>query len=597
MSVTKPKSGVSRLLEIAGTKKWWLFSSMFLAVISTITQFIPVVAVFKILTHLALNAANPEMIDKQFVWHWAYIALAGIIFFGLLVYTSSMLSHIAAFNILYELRVVIARKLVKLPMGFFTKRATGQIKKVMSEDVERVELFIAHHIPDITSAIVFPLLLLSFMFYTDWRLALSVLFLFILPIVFQASMMTGDSRKALYKKYLDTMGKMNSSIIEYVRGIQVVKIFSRSTSPFVRLNNDINEHRDLAVKVTRQFAPVYLGYYMALSSALLFLIPVSVYLLLRSPSYTAYVPVVLFFLILGGGIFFPMMKHMWISSLMMQNVTGVSMIDEILDKEEIKDPVSPEVPRDSSVVFNKVEFAYDSISVLKEVSFEAKPGTVTALVGPSGAGKTTVAMLAARFWDIQAGEILIGGVSIKNIAVEKLMENVSFVFQENMLFFDTLEENIRMGNKKASFDEVVAAATAAQCHEFIGKLERGYKTLVGEGGTYLSGGEQQRIALARAILKNSPVILLDEATAFADPENEGKILESFSNLIKGKTVLVIAHRLSTITSADQILVIDNGSIVERGKHDELLTLNGLYKRMWDSYSQSREWNISAKTNN
>jgi ATP-binding cassette subfamily B protein len=276
---------------------------------------------------------------------------------------------------------------------------------------------------------------------------------------------------------------------------------------------------------------------------------------------------------------------------MMQNMTGVKLVDEILNKEEITEPEKPQTPHNSSVEFRNVAFAYDQTPILKGISFKAEPGTVTALVGPSGAGKSTVAMLTARFWDIQGGDILIGGVSIKNISTEKLMGNVSFVFQDNMLFFDTLEENIRMGNKTVSFDEVQAAAKAAQCHEFIEKLPDGYKTLVGEGGTYLSGGEQQRIALARAILKNAPIVLLDEATAYADPENEGKILESFSHLIKGKTVMVIAHRLSTITGADQILVVDKGEIAERGKHDELLAKNGIYKQMWEAYSQSREWTI------
>ncbi len=336
---------------------------------------------------------------------------------------------------------------------------------------------------------------------------------------------------------------------------------------------------------------------MVLSSVLLFLIPASVYLSLHVPSYPQYVPTILLFLILGGGIFFPMMKLMWISGLLRQNTSGVSLVDEILLKEEISEPEHPEPPQTTEqgipVEFRNVNFAYGNTPILKDVSFLAAPGTVTALVGPSGAGKSTVAMLTARFWDIQEGEILIGGIPIKNIPTETLMQTISFVFQDTMLFFDTIEENIRMGNKSASFEEVVSAAKSAQCHSFIEQLENGYLTLVGEGGTYLSGGEAQRISLARVILKNAPIVLLDEATAFADPENEGKILESFSHLIRGKTVLVIAHRLSTITSADQILVIDGGIIAEQGKHRDLLAKNGIYKRMWDSYTQSREWTLFA----
>jgi ATP-binding cassette subfamily B protein len=245
------------------------------------------------------------------------------------------------------------------------------------------------------------------------------------------------------------------------------------------------------------------------------------------------------------------------------------------------------------VVFRDVTFAYDAKPVLKTVSFTAAPGSVTALVGPSGAGKSTIGMLTARFWDVGAGEIRIGGVPIKNMRTHDLMEHVAFVFQDNMLLFDTIEENIRMGNASAPFAKVVEAARAAQCHGFIESLESGYQTLVGEGGTYLSGGEQQRIALARAILKGAPVVVLDEATAYADPENEGKILSAFARLIKGKTVLVIAHRLSTVTNADQILVIDNGRITEKGRHADLLARNGLYSRMWHTYSRSRKWVLTS----
>lgn len=587
----KKKEGIARLIELAGTKKWWLITSMTLAVFASVAQFIPLIAVYEILTELATNAVNTAMINPEFIWHWGYIALGGVIAYGVLLFASNMFSHIAAFNILYELRMQVSRKLVRLPLGFFTKRASGDIKKVMSEDVERIELFVAHHIPDMTSAVVFPMILVGYMFYADWRLALLILVLFVAAIGIQSIMMMNPKNKHVYDDYAAYLGRMNSSIVEYVRGIQVVKIFNRSKNTFERLNNDIDRYRDLSIKVTRNYAPVYIGFFSIMSSVLLFLIPLAIILLVNAPSYPAYVPTVLLFFILGGSIFFPMTKLMWISGLMRQNMIGVDLVDEILDKPEIEDPATPQTPKDASIIFDNVEFAYDSTPILKGVSFKANPGTVTALVGPSGAGKSTVAMLTARFWDIQSGEIRIGGSPIKKIKNEDLMNNIAFVFQDNMLFFDTIEENIRMGNKTATEEQLIAAAKAAQCHEFIEKLDKGYKTLVGEGGTYLSGGEQQRIALARAILKDAPIVLLDEATAYADPENEGKILESFSHLIKGKTVLVIAHRLSTITNADQILLINNGEIEEQGKHDELLALNGHYKRMWDTYSQSREWKI------
>jgi ATP-binding cassette, subfamily B, bacterial IrtA/YbtP len=296
----------------------------------------------------------------------------------------------------------------------------------------------------------------------------------------------------------------------------------------------------------------------------------------------------------GGGVFFPLLKLLYMSGYLNQNTLGVGLIDHILDKPEIAEPEVPRKPEGASVEFRDVAFAYDKTPVLEHISFTANPGTVTALVGPSGAGKSTIGMLTARFWDVSSGEIRIGGVPMKEIRTQELMRHVAFVFQDNMLFFDTIEENIRMGDRAASFDAVVEAARAAQCHEFIEKLEKGYRTLVGEGGTYLSGGEQQRIALARAILKDAPIVVLDEATAYADPENESKILASFSRLIKGKTVLVIAHRLSTVTNADRILVIEGGTIVEQGRHPELVASNGLYSRMWHTYAQSRRWVLTSR---
>lgn len=593
----KRKTGLVRLIEIAGTKRMLLIGSMLLAVITAMVQFVPIIAVYNILIELAENALDPSQIDKAYIWKWGYIALGAFLAFGVFNFISLMLSHIAAFNILYEIRMKLAQKMVRLPLGFFTKRASGDLKKVMSDDVERIELFIAHHIPDIVTAVLFPLILTGYMFAVDWRLALVVLGVLIVAFYVMGRMYTGKQVREVSRKYVETLGKMNASIVEYIRGIQVVKTFTESTDAYRKLNDDIKEYRTFANEVNVQYQPTYVGFLTILSSALLFIIPVAIWLLVGSNSLVAFVPVVLMFLLFGVAIFFPVLKLLWIGSFMNQNNMGIEKIDDILYMDEIEEPATPMQPKDSSVEFRNVYFAYDTTPILKDVSFIASPGTVTALVGPSGAGKSTVAMLTARFWDIQSGEILIGGVPVKKISTSVLMDNVAFVFQDNMLFFDTIEENIRMGNKAATFEDVAQAACAAQCHDFIEALPNGYKTLVGEGGTYLSGGEAQRIALARAVLKKSPIILLDEATAFADPENEGKILEAFSHLIKGKTVLVIAHRLGTITNADSILYVDKGVIAEQGTHEQLLALKGAYARMWDTYNRAKEWIIGEKDNN
>ena len=596
MDTNKRKTGLARLIEIAGTKRRLLIGAMLLAVITAIVQFVPIIAVYNILIELAEHALDPSLIDKAYIWLWSYIALGAFFAFGVLTFASLMLSHIAAFNILYEIRMQLVQKMVRLPLGFFSRRASGELKKIMSDDVERIELFIAHHIPDIVTALLFPLILVSYMFAVDWRLAIVVLAVLAMAFYVMGRMYTGKKIREVSKRYVETLGRMNASIVEYIRGIQVVKTFTESTNAYRKLNDDIKEYRKFANEVNVQYPPTYVGFLTILSSALLFIIPVAVWLLVGSASYATFVPVLLMFLFFGVAVFFPVLKLLWIGSFLNQNNMGVQKIDDILYMDEIEEPDIPRHPKDASVEFRNVSFAYDTTPILKAISFISHPGTITALVGPSGAGKSTVAMLAARFWDVQSGEILIGGVPVKEIPTSVLMDNVAFVFQDNMLFFDTIEENIRMGNKTATFEEVARAACAAQCHEFIESLPNGYQTLVGEGGIYLSGGEAQRIALARAILKDSPIILLDEATAFADPENEGKILAAFSHLIKGKTVLVIAHRLSTITNADRILYVDKGVIAEQGTHEQLLALKGEYARMWETYNRAKRWTIGGKNN-
>ena len=587
MDTNKRKTGLARLIEIAGTKRRLLIGAMLLAVITAIVQFVPIIAVYNILIELAEHALDPSLIDKAYIWLWSYIALGAFFAFGVLTFASLMLSHIAAFNILYEIRMQLVQKMVRLPLGFFSRRASGELKKIMSDDVERIELFIA---------LLFPLILVSYMFAVDWRLAIVVLAVLAMAFYVMGRMYTGKKIREVSKRYVETLGRMNASIVEYIRGIQVVKTFTESTNAYRKLNDDIKEYRKFANEVNVQYQPTYVGFLTILSSALLFIIPVAVWLLVGSASYATFVPVLLMFLFFGVAVFFPVLKLLWIGSFLNQNNMGVQKIDDILYMDEIEEPDIPRHPKDASVEFRNVSFAYDTTPILKAISFISHPGTITALVGPSGAGKSTVAMLAARFWDVQSGEILIGGVPVKEIPTSVLMDNVAFVFQDNMLFFDTIEENIRMGNKTATFEEVARAACAAQCHEFIESLPNGYQTLVGEGGIYLSGGEAQRIALARAILKDSPIILLDEATAFADPENEGKILAAFSHLIKGKTVLVIAHRLSTITNADRILYVDKGVIAEQGTHEQLLALKGEYARMWETYNRAKRWTIGGKNN-
>ncbi len=588
------KNEILRLLEIAGTKKWWLFASMVLAVLATVAQFVPMVSVYLIIEELAAHAADIANVNRDLLYRLGFISLGSVVVFGVLLYTAMMLSHIAAFNILYELRVAIAEKLTRLSMGFFTENASGEIKKVMGEDVERIELFVAHHIPDITSAVVFPLLIIGYLFYMDWRLAIAALAPFPLTIGLMLVMMTGGKAKIEYRNYHAALEHMNAAVVEYVRGMPVVKVFGTALDSFQRLTESVLSHGERSRKMAQDYSKSYPAFLTAASSSLVFLVPTVVFLLHRTEAHEQYIPTALLFMIIGGGFFFPLLKLMFMVGYLNQISIGMERIDHILYKDEIAEREAGKHPADASIEFDDVAFAYNGTTVLENVSFAAKPGTVTALVGPSGAGKTTLGLLAARFWDVQSGAIRIGGVDIRDMKTDILMEHVSFVFQDGFLFFDTIEENIRMGNTAASTVDVIRAAKAAQCHDFIKKLPDGYATLVGEGGTYLSGGEQQRIGIARAILKNTPIVVLDEATAYADPENEGKILRGFATLLKEKTVLIIAHRLSTVTNADQILVIDHGQVVQQGRHAELVKTEGMYKQMWGTYSRAREWTIARK---
>ena len=590
----KRKTGLARLVEIAGAKKWWLFASMILAVLATLVQFVPTIIVYQIIRELAAHATDLSDVNRDMLWRLGWISLATVAVFGLLLYISSMLSHIAAFNILYEIRIKLAEKLPRLSMGYFTNTASGKVKKILAEDVEQIELFVAHHIPDITSAVVFPLLVIVYLFIVDWRLALAALLPFPIALSLMAKVMMSSESVRLYNEYHTSLEKMNAAVVEYVSGMPVVKIFGTVNESFHRLKETIIAHRDWSQQMSRSYSNTYPSLLTAASSSLMFIMPVAVWLFYRADTPNALIPTVLFFTLIGGGFFFPLFKLTYMAGLLGQISMGVSRIDAILDEEEMLNCDSGRQPRDATISFKNVSFAYDEAAILQGISFTANPGTVTALVGPSGAGKTTIGLLATRFWDVQCGTICIGGVDIREMKLETLMDHVSFVFQDGFLFFDTIEENIRMGNNTATMDEVIAAAKAAQCHEFIERLPKGYKTLVGEGGTYLSGGEQQRVSIARAILKGSPIIVLDEATAYADPENEGKILEGLAHLIQNKTVLIIAHRLSTITQADQILVVDEGQIIERGTHSDLVAAQGLYRKMWDIYTQARQWTLVPK---
>jgi ATP-binding cassette subfamily B protein len=594
----RKKTGISRLLEIAGEKKGLLILSSVLSIISTVLIFIPFVSVYYIVAELLKNAAHPALSNMVLIRQWGLWALFALLISFLLFFGSTMASHISAFRILYGLRMRLAEHLAKLPMGYHTRQSSGAIKKTLEFSVEKVEGFIAHQLPDFVGAVALPLIMLVAMFSLDWRMALACTIPIVAAYLLQSIIFYGSEGKAAMKHYHDALENMNAAGVEYVRGMPAVKVFGLTVNTFLRFHASITGYRDWAVRYTKFCKRPYILFLTILSSLLTFILPVGIVILSGHPENQAFALTLMLFLVLAPGLSVPMMKLMHLGGNMRIISDGVARMDEIFAQKPLMEPGTPKSPNGYSVEFDNVSFSYEDkdavtrMEALAGVSFIAKEKQITALVGPSGSGKSTIANLIPRFWDVASGSIRIGGADIREIGTEKLMELVSFVFQDVHLFYDTIEENIRMGNASATYAQVIESAKAACCHEFIENLPQGYQTKIGEGGTYLSGGEAQRVAIARAILKNSPILVLDEATAFADPENETKIQEGLSTLIQGKTVIIIAHRLSTIREADQILVVDEGRIEESGRHHELIKQNGLYNRMWEAHIDAGAWSLS-----
>ncbi|WP_084084954.1 ABC transporter ATP-binding protein [Chryseobacterium sp. YR221] len=571
---------MSRLLEIAGRRKGLLFVSGLLAVIHAFLSLVPYILVFYIIREL-----TRETVDFNRTRTYIIYALIAAVVSMLVFFISGILSHIAAYNILFELRRFIVDKVGKLPMGYLNNRNSGALKKILSDDVERIENFVAHQIPDFVKGIALPVVTIAFLFSQDWRLA-AISFVPLLALAVLLPRMYGGRNKQLIKDYHTSLEEMNSGIVEYVRAMPVMKIFGQSAETFDKYGNTVKRFNGFVIDWVKTSTPAFAVFMSFVSNAMLPVLALGLYLYFENGVSLA---TLLVFLILGTGYIKPLfaLSNMGIQISIINR--GVEQIDELLYHKSIAENNKNLQPEDFSIAFEKVSFAYDENNyVLKEVNFAIKEKSITALVGPSGAGKSTVGQLLARFWDVSTGSIRIGGVDIRDFPTEQLMQMVSFVFQDSFMFQQTMYENIKMGMDKTR-DEVEEAAKAAQIHDLILNLPNGYETLFGQSGVHLSGGEQQRFQLARAILKNAPILILDEATAFADPENEYNIQQAFSKLIKNKTVLIIAHRLSTITDADRILVFDKGHLSSEGRHDDLLQESGIYERMWNAHIRAKEF--------
>jgi ATP-binding cassette, subfamily B, bacterial IrtA/YbtP len=573
-----------RLLEIAGAGKVKLFFSILFSILGATFALAPFVVIYYISGELL-----KEEFDTSYIFTLVIIALAAIALKVIFQYVSVVLSHVAAYDILYGLRKKLTSSLAELPMGYFSNSSSGEVKKIINEDVEEIELFIGHYIPDISTAITLPLLTIGFLFFKDWRMALAALVPVVLAFVVQKGVYADHG--GLVYRYHRAMAKMHATIIEYVRGMPVIKVFNQTVSSFARFQNSVKVHENLCVAWVQRTTRYYSIYLVLINSALFFILPLGVWLYLND---SLSMHILFLFLLLGIGYAAPLVRISNYFDMMALIQEGVRRIDGILNEKKLEESSTPTRPKKYDIEFNDVSFGYEpSIDVLNNISFKIKENSMTALVGPSGAGKTTIAQLIPRFWDVNKGEINIGGVNIKDIPVEDLMDIVSSVFQDVFMLNDTIYNNIKM-ESDLSMDEVSKAAKLAQVHDFIASLPDGYETVIGAQGVHLSGGEQQRISIARTMLKNSPIVILDEATAFADPENESKIQRAFRALMDQKTVIVIAHRLSTIVHADQILVVDDGGIQECGTHEELLKRGGVYKNMWDAHICAKDWKFSKQ---
>jgi ATP-binding cassette subfamily B protein len=594
------KTGVARLLEISAQKPWHLLFAVMFSSVSGVLQFMPYFSAFKAIEIAAVNHGNLDESHIRLIMAWV---IAGVACMGggfVFMYAGSLCSHLAAFKILYGIRMNLAKKLTELPLGFHSENSTGKIRKILEFNVEKVEQWIAHALPDYISGIVGFFVILIMLFGVNAWLTLVFLAVVFVGVFIATRFSAGEKGMEHIRQRQKSLERINASAVQYVNGMAAVKIFNRSAESFQSFKKDIYDYQDFSIKYTKDFRSVFTILSSLIKGIALFILPVGTLLLKSNPTSLNYALSICMFLILAPGIVAPIFKVVGIGSVVKDITGGVERIDMIFNAPPLSEPETGGFPKTYDVRFSDVRFSYNAkeespVFAVDGVSFSAEEGNITALVGPSGGGKSTVAQLIPRFWDIEHGEISIGGVNIKQFKVEGLSNIVSFVFQDCFLFFDTIRENIRCGKTDATEEEIIAVAKAAQCHDFISALPEGYNTLIGEGGIYLSGGEEQRINIARAILKNTPVLVLDEATAFADSENEALLYQAIKSLIQNKTVIMIAHRLSTIVNADKIVVIDSGKILEEGRHASLVNAGGLYSELYAAYTRSAEWTVSEES--
>lgn len=589
---------LSKMFQYAGKHHSLTVLACILSGLSTVLSLLPFVCIWLVIHDFIGVPGQGNSLTGAAGGQYAWLAVLFSVLSILLYFIALNCSHLAAFRTATNMRKKAIHHIVTLPLGYFSQNASGQLRKIIDDNAGLTEDFLAHRLPDLTGAVIMPVAVLVFLFLFDWRLGICCLIPLGVSLVCLRRVMGGDNAQFM-SKYMTALEYMNKEAVEYIRGIPVVKVFQQTVYSFKNFHTAIEEYERFASGYALKCRLPLTGFTVSLNSTFLLLIPLAMIILSGVSGRAAYTKVVLDFLLYS--LFAPvcavmMNRIMLTGEQLMAAKNAVSRIEAILEEKPLKEPDQPKIPGDGSVSFQNVSFTYAGAAkgALEHVSFDVPAGKTVALVGASGSGKSTAASLIPRFYDVREGCVLIGGVDVRDISRHELMNRIAFVFQNPRLFKDTLLENIRAAKPTASRQEVMKAAKAAQCGELIERLPRGLDTQVGSGGTYLSGGENQRIALARAILKDAPIIVLDEATAFADAENEHQIQLAFEQLAKGKSVLMIAHRLSAIQNADLILVFREGRIIERGTHSELLNQQGVYSDMWRDYQTSTSWKVGKE---
>ncbi|WNY26225.1 ABC transporter ATP-binding protein [Methanolapillus millepedarum] len=596
------KKGMKRLWELAFMQKGLVIAACILAVISIIISFSPFIAIYYIIQELLAHITNLSGLDSEYMIRLGWIAGGGALLALFLNFCALMCSHVAAFKTMYRLKLEFTEHIASLPLGFHTENSTGKLRKIVDENIEKLEGFIAHQLPDIAGSFAAPIVVLVILFVFDWRLGLASLVPVVLAYGVQMAGFSGKDAQYFLKTYQDSLEEMNNAAVEYVRGISVVKAFNQTVFSFRKFHAAIKNYGKFVFSYTEAFENIMTLFMVMINNIYLFLIPVIILLSGNVTNYSDFTLACIFYLIFSLAIPASFTKLMYVSQTGRQIADGIGRMDKILDVPTLPQTANPKTTKNYDISYEHVVFSYEGNGkerdgknmALSDVSFTAKQGEITALVGPSGSGKSTLAHLIPRFYDVNSGAVKIGGVDIRDMSDDYLMSIVSFVFQDVFLFKQSVYDNILIGNKEATKEDIIRAAKAAQCHEFIEKLPNGYDTVIGTQNIHLSGGERQRIVIARAILKDAPIIVLDEATAFADPENEYKIQRAFEELMKDKTVIIIAHRLSTVRGADKIVVIDSGKVAEEGVHETLVKAGGRYSRMWGQYTRSLRWTLASK---